>query len=169
MADPSPPAETGWGAGAVVLGAHGGSGATTLTHLLPAPTYDLGPAVDTQGHARTVTTYGRPLILTARYNVPGVVAASRAINGLREQNLSVECLVVVADGAGPDPREAKVRLRMLEGHTGAILRLSFVPALRGMPEPPAPGDLPRRVSNEISAIREHILNVPVSKKDTIQA
>lgn len=161
MAEPSPPAETGWGNGAVVLGAHGGSGATTVTRLLPEPTFDLGPARDTQGEMRLVTPHGRPIILTTRFTVPGFVAASAAVTGLREQGLKVDCLVVVPDGAGPEPREAKVRLRMLEGHVGATLRLSFIPALRGMPEPPALADLPRRVSNEISAIREHILKVPV--------
>lgn len=154
MTDPSQPATKGWGEGVVILGAHGGAGATTLTHWLPSPSFDLGPITGPDGTVRKVTSHGRPIIVTTRSTVRSAHAASTAINGLRDQGLRVACLVIVADGAGSEPREAKVRFRMLEGHVGGTARLSFLPTLRGSEEVPSEEELPRKMVSELSRIKE---------------
>ncbi|MGI5122763.1 hypothetical protein ACQEU5_24925 [Marinactinospora thermotolerans] len=154
MTDPSQPTNEGWGEGVVVLGAHGGAGATTLTHWLPSPSFDLGPVVGPDGAVRQVTSHGRPIILTTRNTVHSAQAASIALNGLRDQGLRVACLVIVDDGAGSTPREAKVRFRMLEGHVGGTERLSFLPTLRGSEEIPPEEELPRKMVSELTRIKE---------------
>lgn len=153
MTDLSQPENEGWGEGVVVLGAHGGAGATTLTHWLPSPSFDLGPITGPDGAVRQVTSHGRPLIVTTRNTVRSAHAASIALNGLRDQGLRVACLVIVADGAGSEPREAKVRFRMLEGHV-ELARLSFLPTLRGSEELPPAEELPRKMISELTRIKE---------------
>jgi len=154
VTDPSQPANEGWGEGVVVLGAHGGAGTTTLTHWLPSPSFDLGPITGPDGTVRQVTPYGRPVIVTTRNTVCSAHAASIAINGLRDQGLRVACLVIVADGAGSEPREAKVRFRMLEGHVEGTVRLSFLATLRGSEEVPPEEELPRKMVSELTRIKE---------------
>lgn len=161
-------AEEGWGNvdGVVVLGAHGGAGTTTLTRLLPDPAYDLGPVMEPSGSARQVHAAGLPVVLVTRNTVPSAASASTAVAELGKQGLRPTCLVIVSDGAGPEPREAKVLFRMLEPHVGsasggALVRFSFIPSLRGSEEVPTAEELPRRSVVELTRIKELIL-----QKDT---
>ncbi|KOX13692.1 hypothetical protein [Nocardiopsis sp. NRRL B-16309] len=139
--------------GVVIVGAHGGSGASTLAAMLPDPVYDVGPLMAPDGRVRGVHAHGRPIVLTSRNTVRSAEAASAAIKGLREQGLEAACLVVVADGVGSEPREARVRFRMLEGHT-TVHRMSYLSLLRTSESVPPLEELPRKSQSEISQVLE---------------
>jgi hypothetical protein len=136
---------------AVLLGCHGGAGTSTLASLLGTP-WDLG--CYTPG-MRGVETFGRPLVLVARDSAPAAARVTEAVTGLVGTGPAVACLVVVADGSGPEPREAAVRLRLLADRVGRIVRLPFVAGLRYADT----GDvaqvrLPKKAERALAEIRE---------------
>ncbi|MFC3998118.1 hypothetical protein ACFOVU_19470 [Nocardiopsis sediminis] len=111
---------------AVLLGCHGGAGTSTLAALLGTP-WELG------GHApglERIETFGRPLILVSRDSAPAVARAVEAVTAVVDAGATVACLTVVADGSGPEPREASVRLRLIEDRARRIVRFPFIAALR---------------------------------------
>ncbi|MEU0237615.1 hypothetical protein ABZ234_07985 [Nocardiopsis sp. NPDC006198] len=110
---------------------------------------------------------GRPIVLVTRNTVPSAAAASTSITELAKQGLRPACLVIVSDGVGSEPREAKVRFRMLDPHVGpagggGLVRFSFIPSMRGNEDLPTAEELPRRSALELAQIKELIV-----QKDTV--
>jgi hypothetical protein len=134
--------------GIVLAGAHGGAGTSTLAALL-APAWDMGvisgPAAD------GLRPGGRPVVLAARNTVAAAGRAVAAVSALARAGTWVAVLVVVSDGL-PEPAEARYRYRVLEGRTGAVVRMPFVPALR-VAAGPSRVDLPRRARQALAEIR----------------
>lgn len=109
-----------------VLGCHGGAGTTTLRVLLGTP-WDLGAYTAERGE---ISTFGRPLVLTCRDSVAGTARASEVLNVVGRNGMRPAALVVVADGAGPEPTESAARLRLVTDRVGRLVRFPFVPSLR---------------------------------------
>lgn len=116
----------GWATEIVVLGCHGGAGTTTLRVLLDSP-WELGTYAAERSE---IGTFGRPLALTTRNSVAASARAVEVVNVLAANEITPAVLVVMADGAGPEPDEAVARFRMLEGRVGKIIRFPFVTGLR---------------------------------------
>ncbi|MEU8309847.1 hypothetical protein AB0C84_40380 [Actinomadura sp. NPDC048955] len=141
----------------VLLGAHGGAGVSTVVALLENhKVWDFG-ALPRQ-HLRTGRTVmglaGRPLILLARGNVPSAALATAATRTLLHSGYPVTALIVVSDGAGPEPPEATARFRLLEPHLASgLLRMPFIPALR-LVDQPAKVHLPRAAARSLTALRQ---------------
>ncbi|GAA1781383.1 hypothetical protein [Streptomonospora arabica] len=135
---------------AVVLGCHGGAGATTLAELLRTP-WDLGRY---ESGTRRIETFGRPLVLVARDSAPASARAVEAVTGVAESGAAIACLVVVADGSGPEPREAAARIRLIEDRVGEIVRLPFAAGIRYADAADVGKvDLPKKVERALSRIR----------------
>ncbi len=82
----------------VVVGAHGGAGATTLAILL-RPAWDMGamrPGRDARYPA--LVAHGRPLLLVCRNTTAAAAAATAAAAALLSPGAAVSVLVVVSDG-----------------------------------------------------------------------
>jgi hypothetical protein len=109
-----------------VLGCHGGAGTTTLRVLLDTP-WDLGAYAAERGE---IDTFGRPLVLTCRSSVAGTARAAEVLNVIERNGLRPAALVVVADGAGPEPAESGARLNLVRDRVGRLVRFPFVHALR---------------------------------------
>lgn len=144
----------------VLVGSHGGAGTSTLATLLgPGKVWDLG--VVPRSHVQRGRTYislsGRKLILVARGTVPSARLATAAARTVLQSGYPLAALIVVADGAGPEPREASARFRLLEAQLAqGVLRMPFVPALR-LVDAPADITLPRAASRALAKIREAVL------------
>jgi hypothetical protein len=134
----------------VVVGAHGGAGATTLAGLL-RPAWDLG-AVRRPGPGRgPLRPAGRPLVLAARNTAAAADWAVTATGLLAGQGVQVTVLAVISDGL-PEPAEARYRFRVLEGRVGAVVRVPFIPAFR-LAADPLSVTLPRRARRALAEIR----------------
>lgn len=138
--------------GAVVVGAHGGAGTSTVRAFLPDPAYDVGCLRQPDGVFQEVETFGRPLILVARATVLGARAAAEAARELAEQGHTVACLALVSDGAGAEPLDVKIRMRLLEPRVHALVRVPFVAELRSVEQPHQVLPLPRRAQYAMAAI-----------------
>ncbi|MEU0488549.1 hypothetical protein ABZ249_04925 [Nocardiopsis sp. NPDC006139] len=120
-------ASSGSGLGeAVVLGCHGGAGATTLAALLGTP-WDLGAYTPDRD---LISVFGRPLVLVTRDGITATTRLAEVVNVLEHNGLRPAALVVVADGSGPEPPESSARLRLVGERTGPPIRFPFVPGLR---------------------------------------
>jgi hypothetical protein len=133
----------------VVIGAHGGAGVSTLAALL-GPAWDMG-VVRGQRPGWSLRPGGRPVVLAARNTVAAAGQAVAATTAITRQGTQVAVLVVVSDGL-PEPAEARYRFRVLEGRVGAVVRMPFIPALRGVGSP-LQVDLPRRALRALAEIR----------------
>lgn len=141
----------------VLIGAHGGTGVSTLVALLKGMrAWDFGALPRRHLHTgRTVMSLaGRSLFLVARGNVPSAALAMAATRTLLQSGYPVRALIVVSDGAGPEPREATARFRLLESHlTSGLLRMPFIPALR-LVDQPDDVQLPRAAARTLNALRQ---------------
>ena len=135
----------------VVVGAHGGAGATTLAILL-RPAWDMGamrPGRDARYPA--LVAHGRPLLLVCRNTSGAAAEATAAAAALLSPGAAVSMLVVVSDG-WPEPATAAARFRLLEQRVGAIVRVPFMPAFR-LARDPAAVPLPGRAQRALGHIR----------------
>ncbi|WP_233515232.1 hypothetical protein [Marinitenerispora sediminis] len=111
---------------AVLLGCHGGAGASTMQALLGTP-WNLGCY---SPELRRIETFGRPLVLVARDSASAGARVIEAVTGVTTAGATIACLVIIADGSGPEPKEATGRLRLIEDRVGAVVRFPFVAGLR---------------------------------------
>jgi hypothetical protein len=117
-----------------VCGAHGGAGTTTLAALLD-PALDLGRVRD--GAVTPATGLARmpgPLLLACRPTSWSAELATAAVSALAGAGHETAVLVIVSDG-WPQTPVAAARYRLLSARVGAVVRVPFVPALRGCPDP----------------------------------
>ncbi|MEY9214969.1 hypothetical protein [Thermobifida halotolerans] len=136
---------------AVLLGCHGGAGTSTLATLLGTP-WDLGGYTP---QTQRIETFGRPLLLVTRDSAPASARTVEAVTGLSGSGAAISCLVVIADGSGPEPREAAVRFRLVEDRVGRIVRFPFVAGLRYADTADADKvRLPRKAERALAEIRE---------------
>ena len=135
---------------AVLVGAHGGAGVTTLTGLL-RPAWDMGLVRQPGPGHGALRPAGRPVVLVTRNTVTAAGRAVAAAGLLSGQGVQVAVLAVIGDGL-PEPAEASYRFRVLEGRVGAVVRVPFVPAYRIAADPLAVA-LPRRARSALAEIR----------------
>lgn len=136
----------------VLYGAHGGAGVTTLYALL-RPAWDLGSMQGLPDPGEPVVhPNGRPLLVVTRDTVPAARRAMDAVTAITQAGEHIAALIIVSDGAGPEPREAKARFRLLEGRLGGVVRMPYVPALRVVDDPTAV-ELPRKARRALDEIR----------------
>lgn len=153
--DPEAPAwlrSAGWQrAAALVWGAHGGAGTSTLALWLH-PACDLG-AMRQGLYPRypTLTASGRPLIITCRSTAHAARAATTAVAAITRARGHVAVLAVVSDG-WPEPAIAAARFCLLAPSVGAVIAVPFVPGLR-LADDPAVVPVPRRARRAIDQIR----------------
>lgn len=141
----------------VLLGAHGGAGVSTLRVLLD-PAWDMGAIspIHLKTRYSQLNTHGRPLVMVARNTVPAARWATHAVRAVAGGGGQVALLVVVADGAGPEPREATARFRLLETHLmRGMVRVPFIRALRYVDEP-SEVEVPKAAGRALQEIRERI-------------
>ena len=126
-------------------------GASTVVSLLaPRPVMDLSVSRDWAGYrARWASV---PLALVARGTAAGLRAAMEWVAAAAEAGVEAAALVVVADGPWPVPRAVRGRLRLLEGHVGAVVRVPYVTAWRYVDDPLEVGPLPRKVADAVAAL-----------------
>ncbi len=147
---PEASADTTGSVDAVLLGCHGGAGTSTLAALLGTP-WDLGGYTP---QTRQVETFGRPLLLVTRDSAPASARTVEAVTGLSGSGAAISCLVIVADGSGPEPREATVRFRLVEDRVERIVRFPFVAGLRYADTADADKvRLPRKAERALAEIR----------------
>jgi hypothetical protein len=134
-----------------VCGAHGGAGTTTLARLL-GPADDLG-AVRLEPLSRALAGGGLPgpLVLACRPNTWSAELATAAVSALTGAGHQVAAVAIVGDG-WPETAVAAARYRLLSARCGAVVRVPFVPALRGCPDP-AGVRLPRGARGALARIR----------------
>lgn len=117
-----------------VCGAHGGAGTTTLAALLD-PAYDLGRVrIDAVSPALGLARMPGPLLLACRPTTWSAELATAAVSALAGAGHQVAVLVIAADG-WPETPVAAARYRMLSARVRSVVRMPFVPALRGCPDP----------------------------------
>ncbi|SRR6266568_3590881 len=148
----------------VIAGAHGGAGASTLAALLrlhlaapgghgprvgempPAP--DADPARIAAAGWLPVPPPGTRVIIAARGTAEGARRAVIAVTALERHGIYPVAVAVVADGAGPEPRQAAQRFALIEGRAGPLIRVPFAAALRAGASPAA-ARLPRRLAGAV--------------------
>jgi len=114
---------------AVVVPAHGGSGASTLAGLCPG-------LVEVPGWPEDGSV---PVVVVCRSNAAGLVAAGRLLHDHRD--MPALGVVVVADASGRLPRLLARRVRLLDGVAGTVWRMPWVEEWRrrgpssGLPPP----------------------------------
>ena len=131
----------------VIFPAHGGAGASTLVtwmrrELGGAPAghgwrVDDTPALPDANPERVaasdwlrVPPPDIPLIIAARGNAQGARRAVIAVATLEHRGIRPVAIALVADGAGPEPRQAAQHLDLIEGRAGPVIRIPFAAALR---------------------------------------
>jgi hypothetical protein len=103
-----------------------------------------------------LNTHGRPLVMVTRGTVPSARQATHAVRAVVGGGGGVALLVVVADGAGPEPKEAAARFRLLEAQlTRGLVRMPFISALRYVDEPDQ-ADVPKAAGRALQEIRARI-------------
>ncbi|MFI0484363.1 hypothetical protein [Actinomadura sp. 9N215] len=136
---------------AVVVGAHGGAGTSTLAALLPAA-WDMGSIQPLLELDRApMRAKGRPVVLAVRNTAMAAKHATAAIGALRAWDERVSALAIVSDG-GPESRDATARFALLEGRVGGTVRVPHVRAFR-LVEDPAEVDLPGRARQALDELR----------------
>jgi hypothetical protein len=135
----------------VVWGAHGGAGTTTLAIWLQ-PAWDMR-AMRPEPYPRypARVAQGRPLLVACRNTASSARLATIAVAAVNRQGGCVAALVVVSDG-WPEPAAAASRFRLLQPQVGTVVRVPFVPGLRGADDP-AKVPLPRRVRRALDQIQ----------------
>lgn len=112
------------------VGTHGGSGVTTLEHLVPGSV--------TAGRAWPAPVSGiAHCVLVARTNLTGLRAAQTAMTqwaaGAAPDGVQVHGLVVIADAPGRLPRPLRDFLAVLRGGVHQLWHLQWVEAWRTAP------------------------------------
>lgn len=131
----------------VVVGCHGGAGATTLARLLY-------PAMD----MALVRDWGRPhlhrwpTVLVTRGTASTVHAAVGMVAAAHAGGIRPAALVVVGDGPWPTPRVVTARLRLLGGRVGRVVHLPYVTRWRYLDDPLA-APIPPKVVAAAAEIR----------------
>jgi hypothetical protein len=134
-----------------VLGAHGGTGATTLARLLNADDFGscddgiLPPLITERDLGDTA------LLLTCRPTTLSATWATEAVRELTRARVPVAVLVICGDG-WPETRVATARYRLLSAQVGAVARMPFTPAIRGYSHP-EDVRLPRSARNALNVFR----------------
>ncbi len=135
-----------------VIGAHGGAGTSTIAALL-RPAWDLGSVAHLAGTGRMpVLARSRPLLVVARNTVAAARRATDAVTALHHAGVPIAGLVIVADGAGAEPRDATARFSLLEGRVRGVVRMPFVPGLR-LVDDVTQIPLPERARDALASIR----------------
>jgi hypothetical protein len=137
------PAELWW------VGAHGGSGESTLAGLVPE-----WPEAG-HGWPRTATAEPSRVVLIARSNARGLKAAQAAImHWASGQVPSVDVLglVVVADAPGRLPRPLRDLAQVVKGGVPRAWDVPWIESWR-LGEPPALADAPRDVRRLVDELR----------------
>src|SRR4051794_36599848 len=118
---------------AVVVGATGGAGATTIARLLGARAEDHGRQVPPPDD--------RPLVIATRSTAAGLAAATRLLTEALRVGHVRPAVVVVADAPLPAPPQARARLRLLRDpqRTRAVVELPYVLGWRDVDDPTAVG------------------------------
>lgn len=152
----------------LIAGAHGGAGASTLAALLrlefagapPGRRPQVGemPAVPDADPARIaaagrlpVLPPGTALIVAARGTAHGARRAVIAVTALELAGIRPVAVAVIADGAGPEPRQAAQRFGLIDGRAGPLIRIPFAAALRAGASP-AGTRLPRRFLSAVNTL-----------------
>lgn len=136
---------------ALVWGAHGGAGTSTLVAWL-RPACDMGsmrPGLYPRCPAWVAN--GRPVIVACGTTAHAAQAATTAVTAVTRAGAVVCVLAVVSDG-WPEPPVAAGRFRLLEPQLGTIVRVPFVPAIR-LADDPAAVPLPRQARRAVHEIR----------------
>jgi hypothetical protein len=71
-----------------------------------------------------------PLIIAARGDVQGARRAVIAVTTLECRGIWPVAIALVADGAGPEPRQTAQHLDLIGDRAGPVVRIPFVAALR---------------------------------------
>ena len=131
----------------VIAPAHGGAGASTLADWLrrelgntpagqgwrvgvTAAFPDLDPAQIVASARLRLPPPAIPVIVAARGNAQGARRAVIAVNVLEQYGSWPVAIALVADGAGPEPRQTAQYLDLIGDRAGPVVRVPFVPALR---------------------------------------
>jgi hypothetical protein len=126
----------------VIIPAHGGAGASTLFTWLSPPEgrgwrVDVTPALfDADPAQMAAADWLRlpppevPLIIAARGNAEGARRAVIAVTTLEHRRIWPVAIALVADGAGPEPRQTAQYLDLIGDRAGPVVRVPFVAALR---------------------------------------
>lgn len=137
----------------MVIGAHGGAGTSTLADLL-RPAWDLGAINHLAGSDRPpLRAEGRLLVVVARNTVAAAWHATNAVTALCGHTAPIAALVIIADGAGKEPRDATARFSLLESRVHGTVRMPFVPALRLVDHVRAI-ELPEKATAALTRIRD---------------
>jgi hypothetical protein len=142
----------------VIIPAHGGAGASTLVTLLHrmlaaaqaghgwrAAAAQALPDGDPEQIAASgwfrvapAEMTGMPLIIAARGNPEGARRAVIAVTTLERRGVWPAAIALVADGAGPEPRQTAQHLDLIGHRAGPVIRVPLVAALRAGA---GPGDI----------------------------
>ncbi|WP_067479555.1 hypothetical protein [Actinomadura hibisca] len=143
--------------GLVIVGAHAGAGASTLTSLVGRdrniPVWNMG-TIDrlVEGSLPPVQARGRPVVVVARNTVMAAQHAIRAVTALdAASGPRIAALVIVSDGAGREPRDATTRFALLQDRVGGLVRLPFINALR-LVNSPDEVEIPARTREAIGQV-----------------
>ncbi|MDL4770740.1 hypothetical protein [Actinomadura xylanilytica] len=142
--------------GTVLVGAHGGAGVSTLARLM-CPARDMGAVAGLLREGRPYVRAEGPVVLVARNTVSAAWHATRAVTAIDaargQGDGHIAALVIVADGAGPEPKDAAARFGLLHDRVCGVVRMPFVPELR-LIDDPATVPLPRKVREVLETVWE---------------
>jgi hypothetical protein len=71
-----------------------------------------------------------PVIVAARGNAQGARRAVIAVSVLEQRRIRPVAIALIADGAGPEPRQTAQYLDLIGDRAGPVVRVPFVPQLR---------------------------------------
>ncbi|SEF78460.1 hypothetical protein SAMN04489712_10222 [Thermomonospora echinospora] len=135
-----------------MAGAHGGAGTSTIARLM-YPAWDMGSLEHLLGPGHPpLRDRRRPLAVVTRNTVAAARHATNAVTALHQAATPIAALVIVADGAGSEPRDATARFSLLQGRVGGIVRMPFISDLR-LVDDATTIDLPKRARDALGAIR----------------
>ncbi|QXJ25893.1 hypothetical protein AGRA3207_007460 [Actinomadura graeca] len=140
--------------GYVVIGVHGGAGASTLARLLdPA-----GAGECTQWRPGAGADLGRTALLVARSTAAGLAAAAEWVTRWRPE-LRRPVLMVVADAPFRAPPLVRYRIRALSSRVHAVIEVPYFPCLRHLDDP-AEALAQRKVAAAVGQVRRRLDQMP---------
>ncbi len=141
---------------ALVVGCHGGAGATTIARLLDDDATEWWDPFAVQMPPIC------PTVFVAHANVYGAARAAELLGFLPDLAERPAVLVAVDDGRGPQPYQARLRFHAIGGLV-PILRLPYVMRWRYVDDP-LTLDVPFAVTRVIRRIRRRIYSSVASVK-----
>lgn len=129
----------------VVLGAHGGSGATTLARFLGGDAEDVGQVLPTSVDPGVVVVAALGTAYGARLAIERAAEVAVRTEGV--------VVAVTADGPWPTPVAVRARLRALEANVLAVVPVPYVARWRFVDSPDAP---PARYLEAVRTIRSAV-------------